>query len=239
MIPAKLNSPIGMDRRSRVVAGAAGLVAIVLLTVTIAQSTIPDVTVHGAAKAINAWLLTPATGASARLALGASALSYLPIIIFLGGICRVVTEWARSPLWKSVALIASALFLAGAVCGDAMQISIPLLAGSGTDVHVSADIVAVTDRAWLVSYVEAHVALGTLALVVTIVGWNARRHGVRVPVVVLILGALGTLAVIPLVIFPTTFIVFLISNQLRLLWLVVTALWLIVRRSSLTAENID
>jgi hypothetical protein len=230
--------PIEMDRRSRVIAGGAGVVAVALLTVTIAQSTVPDVTVHGSANAIHAWLLTPATGASARLALGASALSYLPIIIFLGGICRVVTAWARSPLWKSVALIASALFLAGALCGDAMQISIPLLAGSSTDVHVSADIVAVTDRAWLVSYVEAHVALATLALAVTIVGWDARRNGVRVPIVVLILGALGTLAVIPLVIFPTTFAVFLISNQLRLLWLVVTAVWLILRRPGLTAKKI-
>lgn len=233
MNPLTLTHPIGMDRRTRIIAGAAGIVAILLLTVTIAQSTIPDVTVPGAAKTIGAWLRDPATGSRAGLALGASALSYLPMIVFLGGLCRVVAEWSRSPLWRSVAVVAVALFLAGAVTGDAMQISIPLLAGSGTDVRVAVDIVAVADRAWLIAYVEAHVALGTLALVTTLVGWTARRDGVRVPMVILILGALGAAAVIPLVLFPTTFVVFLVSNQLRLLWLIAVSVWLILRRGNL------
>ena len=108
--------------------------------------------------------------------------------------------------------------------------------GSTTDIHISAEIVAFADRAWLISLVEAHVALATLAVVATIAGWSARRRGARVPIVVLLLGALGAVAVIPLVLFPTTFAVFLVSNQLRLLWLVVTAIWLIVRRGSLTAN---
>ncbi|MEF2976585.1 hypothetical protein [Subtercola sp. YIM 133946] len=224
-----------LDRRTRVIVGAAGLIAIALIVVTISQSTTPDVTVPGAAKEVASWLSDSSTGSGARIGLAASAISYLPMIIFMGGLCRVVAEWARSPLWKTVAVVAAALFLAGAVGGDAMAMSVPLVVGSNTDIHISAEIVAFADRAWLISYVEAHVALATLAAITTIAGWIARRRGATVPLVVLLLGALGALAVIPLVLFPTTFAVFLVSNQLRLLWLVVTAVWLILRRSSLTA----
>jgi hypothetical protein len=229
-------APNQMDRRTRVIAGTAGLIAIALVIVTISQSTTPDVTIPGAAKAVATWLRSPSTGSGAGIGLSASAISYLPMIVFLGGLCRLVAEWARSPLWKAAAVVAAALFLAGAVVGDAMAMSVPLVIGSSTDIHISADIVAFSDRAWLVSYVEAHVALATLAAVTTIAGWSARRHGARVPIVVLLLGALGTIAVIPLVLFPTTFAVFLISNQLRLLWLIVTAIWLIVRRGDSTVE---
>jgi hypothetical protein len=231
-----LTAPTQMDRRTRVIAGTAGLIAIALVIVTISQSTTPDVTVPGAAKEVATWLRNPSTGSGAGIGLGASAISYLPMIVFLGGLCRVVAEWARSPLWKAAAVVAAALFLAGAVAGDAMAMSVPLLIGSKTDIHISVDIVAFSDRAWLISYVEAHVALATLAAVTTIAGWSARRHGAKVPIVVLLLGALGTIAVIPLVLFPTTFAVFLVSNQLRLLWLVVSAVWLILRRSDVTTD---
>jgi hypothetical protein len=231
-----LTAPTEMDRRTRVIVGIAGLIAIALTVVTISQSTTPDVTVPGAAKAVAAWLGDSSTGLGARIGLSASAISYLPMIVFLGGLCRVVAEWARSPLWKAVAVVAAALFLAGAVGSDAMAISVPLVAGSNTDVHISADIVAFSDRAWLISLVEAHVALATLALVMTIAGWAARRQGAKVPIVVLLLGALGAVAVIPLVLFPTTFAVVLVSNQLRLLWLIVTAVWLLVRRGNLNAD---
>jgi hypothetical protein len=231
-----LTAPTAMDRRTRVIAGSAGLVAIALTIVTIAQSTTPDVTIPGAAKAVATWLRDSSTGSGARIGLSASAISYLPMIVFLGGLCRVVAEWARSPLWKAAAGVAAALFLAGAIGGDAMAISVPLVVGSNTDIPVSADVVAFADRAWLISLVEAHVALATLAAVTAIAGWSARRHGAEVPIVVLLLGALGAVAVIPLVLFPTTFAVFLVSNQLRLLWLVVTAVWLILGRGRLTTD---
>ncbi|GGF33702.1 hypothetical protein [Subtercola lobariae] len=85
-----------------------------------------------------------------------------------------------------------------------------------------------------ISLVEVHVALSSPAAVTTIAGWAARRQGAKVAIVVLILGVLGAVAVIPQALFSTMFAVFL-CNHLGLLWVVVTAVWLILRRRHLTA----
>lgn len=224
---------LGMDRRARVTAGTAGLIAIALTAVTIALSTLPDVTAPGATAAVARWLGDPSTGAGARVAIAASALSYVPMIVFLAGICRAVAEWGPAEPWKTVATIAAPLFLAGAVTSDAMAWCIPLVVDSAPGITVPIGLVAVADRAWLIALVEAHVALATLALAATIAGMAARGRGARVPIVVLVLGAVGALAVIPLVLFPTSAVVFLFTNQLRLAWLIVFAIWLIARRGEL------
>ncbi len=228
------NRPSPFNRSGRMFAGIAGLVALALTAVTITLSTIPAVTGTGAAALIDAWLNDTSAVTGVQWALTASALSYAAMIVFVAGLWRVVAEWAPGTLWSSVSGIAGALFLAGAVTSDALEWATPLVRLTAPDVPLSAGLVAATDRGWLIALVEAHVALGVLAMSMAIAGWQARTRETSVPWIIIVAAGIATLSVIPLVIFSTTQTIVIATNQVRLLWLVIAAIWLIFRRADLS-----
>lgn len=218
-----------ISRFDGLAAGIAGLAGVLVLGATIAFSTTPDVTTPGAGRAIAHWLTAPGTGGTALPALAASATSYIFLLVFLGAVRRLVEGWNPGGIWSSITGISSGLFLAGALVSDAFAWSVPLVRFTAPSLNVPASLVGVLDRGWLISLVEAQVALGTAIAAATVALITARRGGERAPILLIVLGILGSVAVIPLLLLPTSQVVFLVSNQSRLLWIVVVSVWLLIR----------
>ncbi|WP_204017264.1 hypothetical protein [Sphaerimonospora thailandensis] len=223
-----------LGRGARLTTGIAGLVGVVVLGYFITFATLPDVTASDAPGAITAWLADPATASTALTALAVGALSYVLLLVFLGGIRRLVGMWDPDGIWPSVTGLALVLFLAGALVSDAFAWAVPLTRRTAPAMTVPPELVALLDRGWLVALVEAQLALGVAIGAATMAGLAARRRGVQVPRIVLGLGAVAAFAVVPLILMPDTSAVFLATNQLRLLWIVAVSIWLVARPGART-----
>lgn len=219
-------------RRTGVLPGIAGITAIVLLGAFVPLSSSPDVTTTHAAPAIIAWLQHPPSTMHVHLALALSALTYPLLIIFAAGVHKLVREWDSESLWPTVTLIGFALFFGGALASDAFEWAVPLALDTTHGLTPSAPLVAVLDRGWLIALTEAQVALSIVIIAFTVSAMRARRRGARVPRVVIAFGVIAAAAAIPLVVDFTALPVFLVSNQLRLVWIVSMAIWLLLRRSA-------
>lgn len=217
-----------LTRNGRLTTGIAGFVAVAVLGVFIAFTSTPDVTTIDAVARIDAWLATSGTAANALPALSIGAPSYLLFLVFFGGIRRLVIAWDPAGLSASVTGLAAGLFLAGAVVSDALSWAVPLTRLTAPDLRIPAELVAVLDRGWLIALIEAQIALGVAIAGATVAGIIARRAGRRVPLLLIVLGIIAAAAVIPLILFPTVQIVFLASNQVRLLWIITISIWLIL-----------
>ena len=124
----------------------------------ISLMTTPDVTTRNASTTINRWLRDPGTTADVHCALALGALSYVFLLVFAGGVHRIARRWDDGP-WASVAIIAFALFFAGAIASDAFELAIPLSLDSTHGLAPEASLVAVFDRGWLIALTEGQLAL--------------------------------------------------------------------------------
>jgi hypothetical protein len=229
MTHTNITSPGGFTRTGSIVAGASGLTAIALIAVVITMSTSPDATGADATARIQTWLTDPGASSGATLAIALSALSYAPMLVFFAGIRSAVTSWGGSSIVPNIVAIGSALFLAGAIVGDTLIWAVPLALATSPGVEVPPAVLVVLDRGWLIALVEAHIALAAVAAGTAMAGIRARRRGSPVSLVVLILSVIAALSAVPLLVAPTTQAVLLVTNQTRLLWLIVMAIWMIVR----------
>lgn len=217
-----------VTRGGRLTTGIAGLGAVAILGVFIAFSSTPDVTTPDAAARIDEWLAASGTASAALPALAIGVPSYVLFLIFFGGIRRVVETWSPAGIWASVTGLAAGLFLAGAVVSDALYWAVPLTRLTAPELSIPPGLVAVLDRGWLIALTEAQVALSVAIAAATVAGITARRASTRVPLLLIVLGIIAAAAVVPLILFPTVQIVFLASNQVRLLWIVAVSIWLLV-----------
>ena len=217
--------------------GICGVAAVVLLGAVSALSPSPDVTGPDAGTRIAQWLAATESHPTVVPTLGIGAVSYALFVVFFAGVHRLVECWDPRGLWRTVTALGSGLFLAGAVVSDALLWSVPLARRTAPDLDVTVGLVAVLDRGWLIALTEAQVALTVVVGATTLAGVAARRAGHAVPRLVLLTGAVGVAGAVPLVLLPHHPVVFLVSNQLRLLWIVVLSCWLLARRPTGSARR--
>lgn len=217
-----------LPRTDRIIAGVAGLAGVVLLSVFISLMTTPDVTGRNASAAINTWLHGSHATANLHVALAVSALSYFFLLIFAGTVHRIARIWDPHGPSASIALAGFALFFAGAIASDAFELAIPLTLHTTHGLTPDTSLVAVFDRGWLIALTEGQVALAATIGAVTLAAHRARRRGEAVPLALIILGLIGVVAVIPMLL-GYAVPVFIVSNLLRLLWIIATAIWMIAR----------
>lgn len=216
-------------RADHIIAGGSGLLAIALLTVTISLSTIPDLTGSNAEALAEAWLTDQHTADGAVLAVAAGAASYAFMAVFLAGIWHRALDWGGHSVWSATMGISATLFLAGAMVSDAFAWTVPLVRSSNPDLTIPAALLVFADRGWLIALIEAHVALAAFAGATAIAGLLGRAHGHRVPVTIMAVAIVAALSIAPVLLLATSQTVFIMSNQLRLIWLVIMAVWMIAR----------
>lgn len=204
--------------------GITGLLSIVGLAAFLAANTQTGADPLSASRSALTHSLAARNGADvASIVLAVSALSYIPLILFFGGLRRLLEQWQPSGLAASIVGIAAPLFLAGAVASDGFGLAVAVAQHSVSSFTADATAARVLAAGWRVSLVEAQVALATLCATAGAVFLRAPASAamMRMPRWVGIWGLVSAAAVIPLVADPGAMPVFVGSNIVRFGWILV------------------
>lgn len=211
--------------------GIAGVLAMVAFAAFLAVSSSGGISDIKDRSAIQTWLTHRDGAGHAVLTLTVSSLSYLPLIVFLGGLRTLVRRWDPSGVCAAAVGIASALFLAGALASDLANLAVPLAQHTVPGFTATVDQAILCDRMWLVALTEAQAALAAVIGTAAAAGYLARRNNRdgAPPRFLIWWGALAAAALLPLLLTTGNLTVFIASNQTRLLWILAVAIWLLLR----------
>jgi hypothetical protein len=219
------------DRSLRLV-GAAGVAAVIGFAAYVAVGGIAGgVDPLTASRQALAHSLAQRSGSGlALVVLAVSALSYVPMVVFLAGMQQAAARLDDSGLARSIVGVASGLFLAGAIASDGFNLAVSVAQHAVPSFQPAPSLATAMSAGWLVCLVEAQVALGIVSATVGIAVLARRRKASTVPPSWIgWWGVFGAVALIPLLCAPNVLPVFVASNLVRLSWILAVGVFLLRR----------